>query len=258
MDLLKQEYAIRIACGELEAHFFDNKQALRCLEILAVTLQALEPSPKPLSCLQQVQLIRTAVRNDPSFDFENSTIDDFRTRMFPGHKGIDMSAIHFLLNNRMTRRNRNKLLAGAKLLITTDTTFDVKELGSCLPLLDVLVHWELKIFMGPFIQTHLSNLGQMSRESLQAIMEITHEAIEKRNFTLRPFNHSAYKLHVIGSPRSKKQSLKSKSSKKHKVDSPKKRKATENVSDQGEIVQSTAHSVPKVQARKKSRLFAHS
>ncbi len=90
MRLLKEEDQTLIDGGYLRKHFTDSQQAFRCLEILATTLQGLEPAPKPLTCLQQVQLIRTSIRNDPGIDFLHGTkrptedLRDCATAFFPG------------------------------------------------------------------------------------------------------------------------------------------------------------------------------
>ncbi len=66
MRMLKDENEQLISVGVLKSHYSDYDQAHRCLQLLAVSIQGLDHAPKPLSCLQQVQLIRTAFRNDPS------------------------------------------------------------------------------------------------------------------------------------------------------------------------------------------------
>ncbi len=89
MRLLKNEDQLLIDAGQLASHFTEYQQAHRCLEILATTLQGLEPAPKPLTCLQQVQLIRTAARNDLILDFLNAPassyghVEGLRARIFP-------------------------------------------------------------------------------------------------------------------------------------------------------------------------------
>ncbi len=143
MRLLKEEDQLLIDAGILKGHFPDKCQAMRCLQILATTLQALEPAPKPLTCLQQVQLIRTATRNDPILDFLNAPASSYghvpglRARIFPGQSGTDDSSIHFILNNRMGDRHMNKLLAGARVLIGTDNKFLIPEIGDRKSILDV-------------------------------------------------------------------------------------------------------------------------
>ncbi len=91
MRILKEEDDVLVTAGVMHSHVSDHDQALRCLEILAVTLQGLEPAPKPLTCLQQVQLLRTAAKNDPTLNFINSGAASYggvaglRARIFPGH-----------------------------------------------------------------------------------------------------------------------------------------------------------------------------
>ncbi len=143
MRILKEEDEALVAAGFMQNHNDDNQQARRCLEILAITLQGLEPAPKPLTCLQQVQVIRTSARNDLTLDLSSRSSASYggviglRQRIFTDHPGTDDSSVHFLLNNKMGPRHKNKLLAGAKVLIFTKNSFPVPELGENVFLLDV-------------------------------------------------------------------------------------------------------------------------
>ncbi len=143
MRLLKNEDQKLIDAGALRSHYSDRNQAHQCLQILAVSLQGLEPAPKPLSCLQQVQLVRTAFRNDPSIDYKTARpaayggTNGLRSRIFLRHRGTDDSSIHFLLNNKIGPRHKNKLVAGAKVLIFTECKFKLPEVRERTSIFDV-------------------------------------------------------------------------------------------------------------------------
>lgn len=204
MRLLTKEDQLLINSGLMRSHFAEKDQAMRCMEILAVTLQGMEPAPKALTCLQQVQLIRTAARNDPTLNFVHSGslpkggVGLMRSRVFPGHAGTDDSSIHFLLNNNMGDRNKNKLLKGAVVLISTESSFKLPAIPDRKSLLDILVFWESKDYIGAFLDTHLAYAGAMSTTILHTITEHTLACIENGDYNTTPFNTAAYRLHVGG------------------------------------------------------------
>ncbi len=112
----------------------------------------------------------------------------------------------------MGTRHINNLLAGAKVLIGTQSKFSIPEIPDRNSILDILVHWEAKGVMGPFLATHLSYVGLMAEEVVHTIMDSTRISIQESNFRVKPFHTSAFRLHVGGSspkPRSAISSLKS-------------------------------------------------
>ncbi len=73
--------------------------------------------------------------------------------------------MHFLLNNKMGPRHKNKLLAGARILIYTKCAFSVASLSENPALLDVVIHWESNGHIGTFLDTQMSYIGPKSTES---------------------------------------------------------------------------------------------
>ncbi len=101
----------------------------------------------------------------------------------------------------MGPRHKNKLLAGAKVLISTESSFRIPEIKERKSLLDILIHWEMKSQIGAFLDTHLSYIGPMSTTVLHTIMENTRLRIQEGNCRTMPFNTSAFRVHVGGSSR---------------------------------------------------------
>lgn len=150
-DLMRMVEVIQ-DCGRA----YPSKRHAMCasFKFLMIALQTRDPSPVGMTAINQVTMIRTFFeaekcderkRSGRSIGINNARsfggFYGLRGLMFPGDVGDISSQRHFLLNNSFNLRNGNRVLKGARAIITIELPFAIEYEGRK-GFLDMLIMWE--------------------------------------------------------------------------------------------------------------------